>query len=166
MKGDRVNDDDIEQFLEDASNSVFSTMLNFSVQAGKVEAGFFNGDAHVAGAVGFTGAYNGIIYLYSSAVFARRLTCGLLGMEENEIDGDEMVNDAMGEMTNMIAGQVKSKLDSRGDLCTMTVPSVVRGADFRIEPVTGVKRRSLFYQCEGGRVLVEALIKSAQAEQP
>jgi chemotaxis protein CheX len=160
-----VKEDDIETFLTDASVSVFATMLSFNVTVSKTEEDFFNGESHIAGAVGFTGAYNGVIYFYSSATFARRLTCGLLGMSDHEIEGDEMVNDAVGELTNMIAGQVKSKLDSRGDHCTMTVPSVVRGADFRIEPVTGVERRSLFFQCDGGRVLVEALIKSAEAEQ-
>lgn len=155
-----MKDDDLEKILEDATTSVFSTMLNFQIEPGKLQGSFFNGETHIAGAVGFTGGYNGIIYLYCGASFARRVTCCLLGMRDDEIEDDDMVNDAMGELTNMIAGSVKSKLDNNGDQCTMTIPSVVRGADFRIEPVTGVRRRSLFFKCNDGVVMTEALIKS------
>jgi len=45
------------------------------------------------------------------------------------------------------------------------VPSVVRGNDFRIEAVTGVERKSVFYRCPEGRVLVEALIKAADTQE-
>jgi len=160
-----VKDDDLERILQEATISVFTTMLSFQIEPGKLDGTMFNGDPHIAGAVGFTGGYNGIIYLYSSAVYARHMTCCLLGMRDEEIEGDEMVNDAMGELTNMIAGSVKSKLDNHGDHCVMTIPSVVRGADFRIEPMTGVRRRTLFFRCNGGVVLTEALIKSSESKE-
>lgn len=159
-----MKDDDLEKVLEEATISVFNTMLSFQLEREQLPGKMFNGDAHIAGAVGFTGDYNGIIYLYSSAVYARQMTCCLLGMKDEEIEGDEMVNDAMGELTNMIAGSVKSKLDNHGDQCTMTIPSVVRGADFRIEPMTGVRRRTLSFSCNGGSVITEALIKSREKE--
>jgi chemotaxis protein CheX len=165
MKGKSVNDDELEKILAEATTTVFTTMLSFKVEPGKIDGPIFNGDTHIAGAVGFTGAYNGIIYLYSSATFARLMTCSLLGMTDEEIEGDDMVNDAMGELTNMVAGNVKSRLDNHGAHCTMTIPSVVRGADFQIEPVSGVRRRSILFQCEGGAVMAEALIKSSSDSQ-
>lgn len=134
-------------------------MLNFKVEFQKLDGLFFDGEVHVAGTVGITGAFNGMIYLYSSAAFARRMTCSLLGMTDAEIEGNEMVNDAIGEMTNMIAGFIKSKLDNHGCRCVMTIPTVVRGRDFRIEPVTGVLRKTIYFESSGGKVLVEALLK-------
>ncbi len=151
--------DDLEKLLQTAATTVFATMLDSPVEFGASGESFFDSGPHLAGAVGLTGAYNGIIYLYSSASFARRMTCCLLSMSEAEIEGDEMVNDAFGELTNMIAGVIKSKLEKLNEPCIMTIPSVVRGTDFRIEAVTGVERRSVFCLCKEGRVLVEALIK-------
>ena len=134
-------------------------MLSFKVEQQKLEGDFFNSEVHVAGTVGITGSFNGMIYLYSSASFARQMTCRLLSMNDSEIEGNEMVNDAMGELTNMVAGFIKSKLDNLGVRCVMTIPTVVRGRDFKIEAVSGVLRKTVYFQCEGGRVLVEALLK-------
>ena len=76
-----------------------------------------------------------------------------------------MVNDAFGELTNMVGGVIKSNLEDLNQSCMMTVPSVVRGSNFSIEAVTGVERRSVYCICDGGRVLVEALIKTADTEE-
>jgi chemotaxis protein CheX len=150
---------DLEKFLEAAAQNVFSTMLSFKVEFQKLEGDFFDGEVHVAGTVGITGAFNGMIYLYSSAAFARKMTCSLLSMTDSEIEGNEMVNDAMGELTNMMAGFIKSKLDNEGCRCVMTIPTVVRGRDFRIEPISGVVRKTIFFQSGSGKVMVEALLK-------
>ncbi len=151
---------DLEVILEAAAKNVFSTMLSFNVEFQKLDGSFFDGGEHVAGTVGITGAFNGMVYLYSSAPFARQMTCSLLGMKDSEIEGNEMVNDAMGELTNMMAGFIKSRLDNAGCRCVMTIPSVIRGRDFKIEPVSGVIRKTIYFQSSGGKVLVEALLKA------
>ena len=157
--------DDLNNVLESAAKTVFTTMLETPLEVDRSNETFFEGDYHIAGAVGLTGAYNGIIYLYSTALFARKMTCRLLGMTDEEIEGDEMVNDAFGELTNMVGGVIKSNLEELNQACMMTVPSVVRGSNFSIEAVTGVERRSVYCICDGGRVLVEALIKTADTEE-
>jgi len=134
-------------------------MLNFKVEFQPLEGNFFDGQDHVAGTVGITGALTGMVYFYSSATFARRMTCSLLSMKEHEIEGNEMVNDAIGELTNMLAGFLKSRLDNSGLKCSMTIPTVVRGRDFKITPVSGVVRKAVFFRSDGGKVLVEALLK-------
>ena len=157
--------DDLNNVLESAAVTVFTTMLNTPLEIDRSDEPFFESEYHIAGAVGLTGAYNGIIYLYSTAVFARQMTCRLLGMSDGEVEGDDMVNDAFGELTNMVAGVIKSNLENLNRPCMMTVPSVVRGSNFTIEAVTGVERRSIYCTCDGGRVLVEALIKTAEIKE-
>lgn len=150
---------DLEEILESASTSVFTTMLNFTVEFQKPDEHAFAGQPLVAGTVGITGEFNGMVYLYSTTAFARKMTCSLLGMTDAEIEGNEMVNDAMGELTNMVAGHIKSKLETAGVRCCMTIPTVVRGCDFRVEPISGVVRKTVYFQSNGGRVLVEMLLK-------
>ncbi len=156
---------DLEGMLKSAATGVFNTMLSLDVQFNPPNENFFDGEAHIAGAVGFTGDYNGVIYLYASAKFARKITGILLGISDEEIEGNEMVNDALGELTNMVAGHIKSRLCDRGAACVMTIPAVVRGNDFRIEPVSGANRQTLYFQCNGGQVLVEVLIKPTEDKQ-
>jgi chemotaxis protein CheX len=100
-----------------------------------------------------------MIYLYSSASFARKITCSMLGMTDAEIESNEMINDVIGELTNMVAGNVKTKLDNGGNRCIMTIPTVVRGRDFKVASVGGAVRKTVFFRCNGGRVLLEALLK-------
>jgi chemotaxis protein CheX len=157
--------DDLKNVLESAAVTVFTTMLETPLEIDRSDEPFTEGEYHIAGAVGLTGAYNGIIYLSSTAAFARKMTCRLLGMQDEEIEGDDMVNDAFGELTNMVAGVIKSNLENLNRPCIMTVPSVVRGSNFTIEAVTGVERRSVYCVCDGGRVLVEALIKTADTQE-
>lgn len=134
-------------------------MLNWTVEFALLEKKPFVGEEHVAGAVGLTGAYNGMIYLYASAVFSRCITCRMLSMPDAEIEGEDMINDVMGELANMVAGQIKTKLDNQGNGCMMTIPSVVRGTDFKIAPVGGAMRRFVYFHSNGGEVVVEILLK-------
>jgi chemotaxis protein CheX len=151
--------DDVEKMLRSAATEIFSTMLNIQVQLEASDALTTDGSPHIAGAVGFTGKFNGVVYLYSGVKFARAMTCNLLGLSEDQIEGDEMVNDAMGELTNMLAGHIKSRMCDRGASCAITIPSVVRGRDFRIEPISGAERRAIWAICPRDRVRIEIIMK-------
>src|SRR4051812_34728924 len=105
--------DDLDQLVASAVTSVFATMLNFPVVKEAPGAEIANGEAHVAGSVGFIGPVIGVVYVYSTASFATKVTRGLLGLKDTE-PGTDMVNDAVGEITNMVVGNIKSKLADRG----------------------------------------------------
>jgi chemotaxis protein CheX len=61
------------------------------------------------------------------------ITSLLLGIAEAELDTGEMVTDAIGELSNMVVGYVKSRLCDGGWHCVLTIPSVVRGQQLTIE---------------------------------
>lgn len=116
----------------------------------------------VVGMVGFLGEANGLIYLYMDQVFARMCTCNLLGMTEAEVEqgGDETVNDAIGELTNMTVGSFKNGLCDAGYPCTLTIPSILRGSNFSIEPVSSAHRFVFRFDCADHRVTADILLKS------
>jgi chemotaxis protein CheX len=153
---------DLDDLVKSAVSEVFDTMLNMKIEVEGPEAMKANGDPHVAGAVGFTGnGVSGVVYIYSSVALARRITSGMLGLAGGEIAGDEMINDTVGELTNMVVGQLKSRLCDRGVTCTLTVPSIVRGTNFTIEAVSSTSRRVLLFRCNGSdQLVVEALVKT------
>jgi len=123
----------------------------------------FNGQ-QVVGTVGFIGDISGLIYLYLSAEFAKIVASGLLGIsvEEIEVGGDEAVNDAVGELTNMTVGGFKNQLCDQGFPCRLTIPSILRGSNFSIEPVSGATRRTYSFDVSGHRLVTDLLMKTLE----
>jgi chemotaxis protein CheX len=153
--------EDLEHLVGSAVTEVMTTMMSFRVQQTPNTINFASGEGHVASAVGFIGKTTGVIYLYASDTFARQMTCRLLGLEDSDIDGDEMVNDAMGELANMVVGHIKSRLVDRGLACVLTIPSIIRGSSFSIEPVSSAERRVYFFDCDQYRLGVEVMLKDS-----
>ena len=78
--------------------------------------------------VGLAGIYNGLVSVHIPCQLAVSYTSLMLGMEVTEIDDD--VNDAMGEIANMIAGSFKQHLSKGGSDIQLSTPSIINGADY------------------------------------
>jgi chemotaxis protein CheX len=153
--------DDIDQLVTSAITGVFATMLKIPIQKEPPGSAILNGEPHVAGSVGFIGELSGVVYVYSTVNFARKMTRAMVGSKEADT-GDEMVNDAIGEISNMIVGNIKSRLTDRGLGCILTIPSIVRGSHFTIQPTSSTERRVCSFQCDGSQVVVEILLKHSK----
>lgn len=150
----------MDELVKAAVTEVFDTMMSMKASEVAVESiNRTNGTGHIAGSVGFIGRLSGVVYIHVSETFARTITGLLLGLSEAEIDGQEMVNDAMGEIANMIVGHMKSRLADRGMSCVLTIPSVVRGSNFSIEAVSSTQGRLYAFSCPTDHFLVEFLVK-------
>lgn len=119
---------------------------------------------HIVGTVGFIGDANGLIYLYLDLGFARHCTCQLLGMTETELNdaGDEVMNDAIGELTNMTVGSFKNGLCDAGYPCKLTIPSILHGSNFTIEPISSVTRHIYYFDSGGHRIVADVLMKQEE----
>ena len=116
----------------------------------------------VVGTVGFIGDANGLIYLYLPLAFAQLVTCHLLGMDDKELEeaGDEVINDAIGELTNMTVGSFKNGLSDAGFPCKLTIPSILRGSNFCIEPISNVQRYIYSFESSGHKIVADILMKA------
>jgi chemotaxis protein CheX len=117
---------------------------------------------HVVGTVGFIGDISGLIYLYLEDKFANDVASHMLGMTLAEIDeaGHEVVNDAVGELTNMTVGTFKNQLADKGFPCKLTIPSILRGSNFSIEPVSSATRRIYRFHVGDHIIVADLLMKS------
>ena len=156
-----IPNDAIEGFTREAVRDVFKKMLAPEVQ--EYEPTPLSSDAagQIVGSVGFIGQATGIIFLYAGAGLGRVVTCKMLGLTEAEVD-DEMINDAFGELCNMVVGSVKSHLCDRGWPCVLTIPSIMRGNGLIIETVADVKRTVLGFRTGAQRLNVEVTVKNPQ----
>jgi chemotaxis protein CheX len=115
----------------------------------------------VVGTVGFIGDISGLIYLYLDAPFADEVAGHMLGMTLAELAeaGDEVVNDAVGELTNMTVGTFKNQLADKGFPCRLTIPSILRGSNFSIEPISSATRRIYRFHVEKHNLVADLLMK-------
>jgi chemotaxis protein CheX len=122
-----MNQDVIEAFI-DSTTSVFCTMLGVEVtnnEPAQCAEPVANG---VSGIIGLTGCISGDVIICVNESFAKQATSALLGMPTTEMNED--VSDAIGELTNMIVGCAKGKLEKYN--LGLSLPTVVLGSDYSI----------------------------------
>ena len=91
--------------------------------------------------VGLAGSYSGLVSIHVPWPLAISFTSQMLGMEATEIDDD--VNDAMGEIANMIAGSFKQHLSKGGSDIQLSTPSVVNGSDYTVTSGSNIENITL-----------------------
>ena len=57
----------------------------------------------------------------------------MLGVDEKEARAE--VWDALGEVCNMVSGNFKGKTGKAGEMSVISVPTVIRGHDYRVRPL-------------------------------
>jgi chemotaxis protein CheX len=150
----------IEELTRRAVPEVFRGMASMELSPEPIPPSLpLDPDGQIIGSVGFTGEATGIIYLYAGVGFAKVITSRMLGIETAEVDPGDMVNDAIGELSNMVVGYVKSRLCDTGLHCTLTIPSVVRGRQMRVEGSCQVARTVLGFRNGGHYLIAEILVK-------
>lgn len=77
-------------------------------------------DLHVVGMVNITGGWEGSVLVRCTRPLARTITETMFGMDPGEATADEIA-DALGEIANMIGGNVKSLVPGPSQLSLPTV---------------------------------------------
>jgi len=163
----------VRTHMSRALMDVFKTMISKEVQADlsvdPTEADAFSPHSNtrkftvpqVVGSVGFIGDVNGLVYLHLDQPFANLCTGHILGMSDAETQAvdDESVNDAIGELTNMVVGGFKNALCEAGYPCKLTIPSILRGHDFRVEPTSSARRHAYRFHCAGHQLMTDIVVK-------
>lgn len=118
----------INPFIKSLHN-VFTTMLQCESTRGEISLNYERVPSHtISGVIGLTGRAEGTVVLSLSEQVALKAASTLLMAEATELD-DEVI-DAVGELTNMLAGGAKAELAEYH--LTMSLPTVVLGRDHDI----------------------------------
>lgn len=107
--------------------------------------------------VGLAGTYNGLVSVHIPWPLAIKFTSLMLGMEVTEVDDD--VNDAMGEVANMIAGSFKQHLSKGGSDIQLSTPSVVNGSDYMVTSGSNIENITLKFAANEQWFLVSLTIE-------
>jgi chemotaxis protein CheX len=152
----------LKGFVTHSVKSVFQTMLSMEIELDNPpDKESINTNGHIVGTVGFAGTVMGTINLFVSRDFGREMTAAMLGMAVGDIGSDEEVNDVIGEVCNMVGGDLKSRLCDAGLTCSLSIPSVTYGNGFRIESKGWARHEQLGFRNRQHSALLEIYVRSA-----
>jgi chemotaxis protein CheX len=139
---------EINQFVTD----IWSTFLSMKVSPTDKQFKPKGKDNTLAGCVQITGGWHGTVTFYASREIGKKVAATMYGLDETEVN-KQQIQDVIGEITNILAGNIKSLLPSP---CSISLPSVAV-TDYNLhhpgsEPVTAVN-----FDCEGMPFLVVML---------
>lgn len=150
---------DLKEFIIQSMSEVFEMMLSMEIECvGEDQAEKLNGN-RIVGSVSFAGKASGNISVHVSEEFARKMASEMLGMEKDEIKDDREIHDVIGETSNMVGGNLKSKLCDFGLPCELSIPTITSGGTFRIESMNWMRHEKIFFKNHNHVVLVEVFMK-------
>jgi chemotaxis protein CheX len=151
---------DIKEFVTSAITDVFTTMFSMKVKMDNGDSPVAGEGDQIVGSVSFAGEVVGNVSIYVPEGFAVKITAAMLGIEIGEVESDEEVRDAIGELCNMVGGDLKSRLSDFGFPCVLSIPTITIGSDFKIESKGWIRNERFGFKHREHIALVEVYLKS------
>lgn len=143
----KIPPEEVAQIVE----SVFETMVRLKVSANG--PAWYPGRERLTAAVHLAGDWNGAVLVECDPVQACRFASRFLSVDLPDTV-DDVVRDVLGELANMIGGNLKCALMQRIQL---SMPSVVEGTNYHIRVCGAGTRDQIAFQCEEGLFWVTIL---------
>jgi chemotaxis protein CheX len=147
-----MNLDYINPFVLSTHN-VFETMLQCELTRGQLSlSDRFQSQHEVSGIIGLSGEKgSGTVVLSLARMVAVKSTGVLLGLEKDTVDED--VIDAIGELTNMVAGAAKSQLEFLQ--MSLSLPMVIMGKNIMVGFDKEIRPLVVPFDCKWGELSLE-----------
>lgn len=114
----------------------------------------------VTAMVGMAGTYNSVVNMHTPQHLALAFASSMMGMELTEFDENVSdVSDAIGEITNMIAGSLKQQFSNGGLDIKLSTPSVVTGKEYCVMTGNKLDTITLQFSAKTDSFLVSVTLK-------
>lgn len=145
---------DFSEAIIEATIDVFSTMIMLDANPGSpMKEKVLSFQESVSGLLGFSGDIKGMLRIHCPNQVAMAITGSMLGMEVDQIDDD--VNDAIGEIANMVAGGLKVNLAKHDRNIELSIPTAIGGKSYNVHSLARAEWVTIPFSMEAGQMLVE-----------
>ncbi len=142
------------------TTSIWDLMLGLDVQRCPQTVLPDNGqDRFMTGSVDITGAWEGTVAVHCPTGLSRHAASVMFGKVETNVTEFE-IQDAVGELANMVSGNLKTLLPSPSFL---SLPSVMDGLGNALEESDSELHTQITWDCEGQSLMVTVLEKPCHA---
>ena len=142
----------------DATVHVLSSMAFTTAHVGKPylkKDNLAKGD--VTGIVGLIGETRGTLSISFSEQSILSIVSNMFG--EKITDINEGVQDAVGELLNIISGQARQKLEAMGRLLKGAIPTVISGKNHSITHITSHSIIAIPFETDTGKFTIEICLE-------
>ncbi len=147
---------DIASEIVKGAQDVFSTMLMIELES---EDALFNKgceiQSNLTSMIGLGGGIRGVLAIHCPATVAKAITSGFLGMEVLELDDD--VKDAIGEIANMVAGNLKVAYATIAINIELAIPTSIVGESFNMSGAAKSQRIIVPLKMNGEQFWIELM---------
>lgn len=157
-----IDHDLLSKTVRESAAEVFSTMLGIELEPGDafiIRSPAAVGDGVLA-FIGLAGRWVGTGSVSASGTLACHLSSQFLTSEYRSVDDD--VLDAMGELTNMIIGNVKTALEEVLGPMGLTIPTVIYGRNFTSRTLGTQEGTRVLFQINGERMEINICLAPYQ----
>lgn len=121
------------------AREVFSTMLMVDLENEEIiENKKVALQSNLTSMIGLAGELRGVLAIHCPASVAKKITGTFLGMEVEELDED--VKDAIGEVANMVAGNLKISCAEADIDLVLAIPTSIVGTSFSVSGIATASR--------------------------
>jgi chemotaxis protein CheX len=138
--------------LAQVVQSVFATMMR--LEAGECATPWFPGANRLTAVVHLAGEWNGAVLVECDRGQACRFAGRFLSIDP-PADVDDVVRDVLGEVANMIGGNLKCVLKEG---LRLSMPAVMDGSDYSLRVCKAEIREQLAFRCAEGAFWVTVLV--------
>lgn len=147
----------IDADIEDITRTIWATLFELPLEDGV--AAPLGPESTVTSCIQIDGAWHGAVVLQCPLTLARTLTAAMFQADAAPELGE--VFDALGELANMLGGNVKALLPGPSRI---SLPAVAVGSDYQLSVVGTSTVTSLAFSCDGHPLRVTLLQQSGQAD--
>jgi len=154
---------DIKGRIVESVTELFDTMLDMEISLADdgAEPVEVVGN-QIAGVLSFTGDVVGNFRVQVSQVFARIMAAEMLGIELDEIEGEDQIKDVILESCNIVGGNLKSGFNDGGLSCIISAPSITMGSSFDIKTLNMARYENHVFRHQEHLFLVEVCVKAGE----
>jgi chemotaxis protein CheX len=142
--------------LLSGAREVFETMVFMGLEE-STEPNAVLPDEALLGTITFKGSLEGCLGVCCSLQCAQAIATNMLGMETSAALTDDDINDAIGEIANMVMGALKTRIQDEVGTIEVSIPSVVQGRQLRNSLGEG-SDRVLIQGCLDGHAMELSLL--------
>jgi len=153
-----IDHDLLTKTVRESTAEVFSTMLGIELEQGEAfvtKSPAAAGDGVLA-FIGLAGRWVGTGSVSVSGALACHLSSRFLTSDYRSVDDD--VLDAMGELTNMIIGNVKTTLEESLGPMGLTIPTVIYGRNFTSRTLGTQEGTKVLFHMNGERMEIHVCL--------
>lgn len=150
----------IQKLITDSTSNLFETMLSMKLEMPMENQLLEEINYNFIGWVNFDGEFiSGLFEVGLTEEFGRLITARMFDQAPSEIKSTQEILDVLKEISNIIGGNLKSRLCDLGIICKISPPSVVDSKVYKLNALDWIRAESYVFRFEEHNFFVRSYFK-------